>query len=176
MELANNEIKLQAKKLLKRIKSGETLTTTLTKQLSNLPIELADIQLKHCLTLVARRLGFFHWHEAQQFFTGASNDNSLNNWGTYLYPERGDVFINEWFSTYTNAKQIISEQPGQKWLLPYKTQFIVVEKDYIDNFRLDTQTAELWRSMNYDMKASYNSNAWDHLTAAILKQQFLNSV
>ncbi|GHF99131.1 hypothetical protein [Thalassotalea marina] len=174
MELAINEIKLQAKKLHKRLKSGEMITAKIEKQLTRLNTNLTELKLKHCLTIVSQQLGFVHWHQAHQFFSGISENNTPLNWGTYLYPEQNDVFINEWFADYSQAKIVLEKHPQIKWLLPYKQQFIVVEKDFIDRFKLDPQATELWRFINHDLKASYNSKAWDHVTAAILKQRFLN--
>lgn len=174
MELAIKEVKIQAKKLNKQLKSGDQVSKNVVLKMKRLHINTTEIKLKDCLNVVSIQLGFQHWRQAHQFFSGSADNKLPTNWGTYLYPDRGDVFINEWFSSYANAKQIVSEHLPSKWLLPYKKQFIVVGQDYIDCFNLNSQLTELWRYIANDMQASYNSKAWDHLTAAILKQRFLS--
>lgn len=172
MELALNEIKTQAKIKLKAIKSGKQLI----KQPKRSPVGIKlpdrqEIQLKHCLIYIAQELGFKNWHHAQHILSGSNNQISLGM-GKFFYPKGASYFINEWFSDYQEAKQVLDAlETSTAWLLPYNNQFIIVKSNYIDIFKLDNQTSLLWTTVRYDMVASYNTLAWDQITYGIIKNR-----
>jgi len=172
MELALNEVKTQAKKLLKAIKSNSSLRPQMEQTLNKLGITLLDeIKLKHCLVIVAQQLGFDNWHHAQDILSGSKNNIEELSMGTLFYPKGADGFINEWFANYQQAKNIILQKKGKKWLLPYKNQFIVVRRDFISTFKFDEKLMPLWTDIEHDMVSGYNSAAWDKLTCAIIKNR-----
>ena len=71
MELALNELKTQAKKLLKALRSNDELQLTMQRSLKKLSLSsLDELKLKHCLTLVSQQLGFDNWHDVQDILTG----------------------------------------------------------------------------------------------------------
>lgn len=171
MELALNEVKTQAKKLLKAIKTNsdtEHQRLILKKVHLSSPEEL---KLKHCLTIVAQQLGFDNWHHGQYILSGYKKADEHIAMGSFFYPKACGGFINEWFADYQQAELTLTEHTDTKWLLPYKQQFIVVKEDYIAMFKLDEKLLSLWTEINHNMVASYNSLAWDTLTCAIIKNR-----
>jgi hypothetical protein len=175
MELALNEVKIQAKKLLKIIKVDNNLLSTIKVPLKKLGLSFSDeIQLKHSLTIVSQQLGFDNWHHAQDVLSGSKEPVEVLNMGTFFYPKGADGFINEWFANYQQAENTLSAQTGKKWLLPYKNQFIVVKKDYISTFGLDEKLMLLWADINHNMIDSYKSVEWDKLACEIIKNRSKN--
>jgi len=172
MEFALNEVKTQAKKLLKAIKSNSSLRPKMELTFNKLGITLLDeIKLKHCLVIVAQQLGFDNWHHAQDILSGSKKNIEALTMGTLFYPKGADGFINEWFANYQQAKNTILGDTGKKWLLPYKNQFIVVRKDFISTFMLDEKLMQLWTDIEHDMVSGYNTTAWDKLTCGIIKNR-----
>ena len=172
MELALNEVKTQAKKLLKAIKADSNLLSTMKLPLKKLGIPiLTDIKLKHCLTITAHQLGFENWHHAQDVLSGSKKNIQTLDMGTFFYPSGADAFINEWFVNYQQAKSVLSDNTGEKWLLPYKNQFIVVKKDYISAFKINRELMPLWSDINQNMVDSYKSTAWDKIACEIIKNR-----
>ena len=172
MEYALNEVKTQAKKLLKALKSEPTLFKSMQRPLKKMAISsLDELQLKHCLGLVAIELGFKDWHNAHQALSGAEQSLIAINRGTFFYPDSCGGFINEWFSDYSQAKKTLVKSAASKWLLTYKNQFIVVERDYVAVFKLDKDVMLLWQEIKHDMAASYNSVAWDKIACAVIRNR-----
>lgn len=172
MELALNEVKTQAKKLLKALKSDDELQQTMQLPLKKLSLSsLDELKLKHCLTIVSQQLGFDNWHHAQDILSGNKKTITPMVMGTFFYPKGSGGFINEWFADYQLAKSTLANTTTQKWLLPYKNQFIVVEKEYISLFNIDKKLIKLWGDIGHNMVESYNSLAWDKLTREVIKNR-----
>jgi hypothetical protein len=169
MEFALNEVKIQAKKLLKSFKTDDISELRLQKYLKRLTLKnLDELKLKHCLTLVSQELGLVNWHQAQFLLIGDEKIIKPDNFGTFFYPDSCGGFINEWFNDYQQAKLVLLQKTQTKWLLPYKNQFLVVGKDYIKQFGMDEK---LWREIEHDMVKSYNTSAWDKLCCGIIKNR-----
>lgn len=172
MELALNEVKTQAKKLLKAVKTDSNLLSTMKLPLKKLSIPIsAEIKLKHCLTIIAYQLGFENWHHAQDVLSGSKKSIQTLDMGTFFYPRGADFFINEWFAHYEQAQNVLAKSAGEKWLLPYKQQFIVVKKEYISALQPNSNLTELWKDTNHNMVESYKSIAWDKLASEIIKNR-----
>lgn len=172
MELALNEVKTQAKILLKAVKIDSNLQQKLRLPLKRLSVSnLDDIKLKHCLAIVAQQLGFDNWHHAQDILSGSEKPIEQLNMGTFFYHDSSGVFINEWFADYQQANTILLQHAENKWLLPYKNQFVVVKKDYIAEFKLNPELTPLWNELDHNMVQGYNSLAWDTLACALIKNR-----
>jgi hypothetical protein len=170
MKIALNEIKIQAKKLLKTLKSDGK--ATLHRSLKKLSLTTLDeLKLKHCLTIVSQQLGFTNWHHAQEVLSGDKKQLDALDMGTFFYPDSGGVFINEWFASYSQAKTAFLDKVKPCWLLPYKNQFIVVTQDYINIFKFDKKLTLLWSDVDNNMVEGYNSLAWDKITCEIIKNR-----
>jgi hypothetical protein len=172
MELAVNEVKTQAKKLLKALRLNNELLLTMKLPLKKLSLSsLDDLKLKHCLTIVSQQLGFDNWHHAQNTLSGNIEAGTALSMGTFLYPKGCGVFINQWFADYQQAKNTLINTEKDKWLLPYKNQFIVVEKEFISLFNIDNELMMLWKEIDQNMAEGYNSLAWDRLAREIIKNR-----
>jgi len=175
MEYALNEVKIQAKKLLKALQADNELQDRLQQSWRKLALaNLDELKLKHCLKLIANQLGFVNWQQAQGALTGCNTEEEPLNMGTFFYPKGGGAFINEWFSDYQQAKEVLAKHPKNKWLLPYKNQFIIVGQDYIKVFKLDEKLMQLWSDIEHDMVSSYNTATWDKLCCAVIKARQKN--
>jgi len=172
MEYAVQEVKTQAKKLLKALKSEHSLMRAKQIPLKKIAVSSSEaLKLKHCLGLVSMELGFKDWHEAQQLLSGAIPSLVMKNMGSFFHPKGCGGFINEWFADYSQAKSTLANSVTSKWLLPYKNQFIVVEQEYIAVFKLDKALMSLWTEIEHDMVASYNSLAWDKIACAVIRNR-----
>jgi len=172
MELAINEVKTQAKKLLKALRQDSELLLTMKLPLKKLSLSsLDDLRLKHCLTIVSQQLGFDNWHHAQNTLSGNVKAGTPLGMGTFLYPKGCGAFINEWFADYEQAKNTLVNEAENKWLLPYKNQFIVVEKEFISLFHIDNKLKKLWSEIDHNMAEGYNCSAWDKLAREIIKNR-----
>lgn len=172
MEYALQEVKTQAKKLLKALKSDPSLVKSMQIPLKEVAVSsLEELKLKHCLGLLSMELGFKNWHEAQQLLSGRQQSLVMINMGSFFYPKGCGGFINEWFADYSQAKNTLVKSVESKWLLPYKKQFIVVEQEYIAVFKLNKELMSSWREIKHDMVASYNSLAWDKIACAVIRNR-----
>lgn len=171
MELALNEVKIQAKKLLKHIQSVDVLTHKLTRYLKQQAVSsTTDVQLKHCLNIVALHFGFTNWHHCQTTLSGNSNIKAQPNLGTLLYNSSCGAFINEWFTTYQEAKAVLTQQYESSYLVPYKTQFIVVKNEYLKSLGVNEESLYLLNQAKHDLFQSYNTQEWDQLIVQVLKK------
>ena len=171
MELAINEVKIQAKKLLKTLKSDEDAFES-HPQLAKMGItHQDDLQLKHTLTIIAITLGFKQWQQASAVLSGQLDKSTPQQMGTLFYPKAGHGLTNEWFADYQAAKTVLDGSDNSKWLFPYKNQFIVVDTNFLAAFRFDDKTRQLLSLINRDMAASYNCETWDKITCAVIKNR-----
>lgn len=174
MELAINEVKTQAKKLLKALNENPYLVNLMNQPLKRSSASsISQLKLKHCLFIVSQQLGFDNWQHAHEVLSGNKTSTPFKM-GSFFYPKSCYAFINEWFTNYQQAKSILMENEQSKWLLPYKNQYLIVKSDYIKMFKLDEVTSSLWLETSHDMVQSYNTIAWDKITSEIIKHRVKN--
>jgi hypothetical protein len=172
MELAINEVKTQAKKLLRALKADDNLANKMKIPFKKVAISsVEELKLKHCLSLVSLELGFANWHEAHAVLSGTTETLEGVNMGTFLYPQACGGFINEWYANYQEAKESLASSANKKWILPYKNQYIVVKQEYISVFNLAPALMPLWREMNNDLVLGYKTLPWDQLIKAVIKNK-----
>lgn len=175
MKLAINEVKTQAKKLLKALHENEVLFQSMRLPLKRVAVSsLSQLKLKHCLSIVSHQLGFDSWQQAHEVLSGKQHSIELLNMGSFFYPKSCGVFINEWFADYQQAKNTLLKNEKSKWLLPYKNQYIVVTQSYIDVFKLNDNLTSLWSEIKHDMVESYNTDIWDQISCAVIKNRTRN--
>ncbi len=175
MNLALNEVKTQAKKLLKALRDDQSIIKNLNKAFKKLNLSAVEpIKLKHCLSLIAYQLGFDSWHQAQQVLSGEEDLTNRPNMGTFFYNNRCSVHINEWFSSYEMAKLRLQEQPTAKFILPYKRQFILVERHFLQALNLNDNAVDQLGSIEHNMVEGYNTQAWDVIACNIIKARQKN--
>jgi len=170
MNLAISELKIQAKILLKTLKSGENLSTKMQRQIEMLNMNNSqDFKLKHCHYLVAKKYGFDNWQDAQQVLSGEKLTDTVMKMGTLFHSSRCDALINLWFSQYEEAQLALSLDKTNRWLIPYKNQYIVVNNEFLKMLGIDKGFDEHWRNIGHDLVKGYNSDSWDKLALAVLK-------
>jgi hypothetical protein len=109
------ELKIQAKRLLKQTPSSEALLKLSKGE---------PAKLKHCQLLIARQYGFNHWDHARLVLSGKSCDD----YGTFWYKNQCGTLLNHWCKSYKEAYQVQQDSGGT--ILPYKTQFMVVDRPF----------------------------------------------
>lgn len=170
MELALNELKTQAKKLLKVIKEKNEFENKIKLQLKKIQITSPnEVKLKHCLILVAQQLGFENWHHAQLVLSGNATLTKNLDMGTVFYNNRCAAFINLWFSDYNQAKQALISNFEISYLLPYKKQFIVVKKEYLLALNINENSHCLFANIHHDLYQGYNTPSWDELNYQVIR-------
>lgn len=156
-----NEAKIQAQILLKSLSSpDENLIKQAQQRLNNIQLSFDNsdrIQLKHALAIIANEYGFSSWLGLKNYFllTGL----------TKFEPTVGG-FFNQWFSSYSEAKQMLQQTEG--YLLPYKTQFFICESGYIQHLGLNEQIAD-WQAINYNWIEPADMEAWQRLNTLYVK-------
>jgi hypothetical protein len=108
------------------------------------PASFAEqVKRRHCLTVIARELGFTGW----QHLTGVLWGESVEDFGTLLYPGGGTAYWNIWSARYEEARQIREEHGG--YLLAYKKHMFIVDRHFIESLGLDPEDAD-WDRMGRD--------------------------
>lgn len=151
-----NEAKIQAQILLKNISSLDKNLVQLTqKRLNNLqilPDNLNQIQLKHALAVIANEHGFSSWVNLKNYFLLT---------GLTKFSPNGGGFFNQWFTSYSEAKQMLQQTGG--YLLPYKNQFFICESGYIEYIGLIEQISD-WQAINCNWIEPTDMEAWQRLS------------
>jgi hypothetical protein len=172
MNLALNELKIKSKILLKSIKNGVGLPVKMQQHLKMLKLEsLQEVKLKHCHFLIAKQYSFDDWQHAQQVLSGNETTNTHINMGAIFHSSGCDALINLWFSSYEEAKSVLALDNKDRWLVPYKQQYIIVNKAYLKLMGIDAGFDQHWNNVNHDLVQGYNCESWDKLALAALKNR-----
>jgi hypothetical protein len=168
MEKSINELRIRSKRLLKSAKQGDKLAFERLAKFKKVMSE-ETLKLKHCQNVVACESGFSNWQHAKRIlgrcidskaFTSSQNDDI--DMGTLWYNNECSSLMNLWFTDYLQAKAA-ANQNKNCYIIPYKKQFIVVEKSYIKTLNLLDGLDELWTNLNGDLVATYPSILWDEM-------------
>lgn len=185
MNKALNEIKIQAKILLKSARNNQPSAiqrlANQSRQKSNsysLDLAYTDLaKLKHCQHVLAREVGFENWQHAHSILGASDNKLSNNssgsgavNMGKLWHNSNCDALINLWFSNYQEARLALQAEPSN-YLIPYQQQFIVVTEDYIKVIALHEVDASLWRDVKHNLVDSYATEAWDRIAHIRLRNK-----
>jgi hypothetical protein len=171
MELALNEVKTQAKKLCKAIKSDPNTLVKLKRSLKRTLVIPDEIKLKHCLLIISQQLGFKDWHHAQLILSGKQSLKDMPDMGKIFSNQACNKYINLWFVDYQQAKVTLSQQKNTSWLVPFKKQFIVVKKEYLLTLNISNNIEKLTTEINHDLYQGYNSHIWDKLVCEIIRKR-----
>ncbi len=168
MERALTEAKIRAKRLLKQCNSDNpNALARLARWHRTLQGAEHGLQLKHCQSVIARELGFTDWQQLQRVLSGkATEQDDTPNMGSLFYRDACSAFVNRWFAGYPEARAALDEA---HYLLPYKTQFVVVAADYIAALGID-DPGQL-QAVNRDLYASYPGPEWDTLAEVAIKSR-----
>jgi len=80
--------------------------------------------------------------------------------GPLMYVERMDAFLNQWFTSYDEARAVREAEGG--YLLPYKTQFFVTVAAAIVELGLDPLDPD-WERTGWDWVRPLDWEAWELL-------------
>ncbi len=107
--------------------------------------ELAPEQLqhKHALSAVSRRLGFRSWMHAQRVLRGLDEPDL----GTLLVPSRCGGFTNHWYARHDEAA--VGRAASGGYLLGYRRDCLVVTDAYVELLGLDPRSPA-WEAIQYD--------------------------
>jgi hypothetical protein len=117
---------------------------------------------RHHLAAVAKQLGFDGWPHLVAVLKG----DEAQNFGTLLYPNVCSAHFNIWSASYDEARTIREEHGG--WLLPYRHQFIIVDRHYIETIGLDPD-ADDWAEMGRDWVRPASADARQRLCQRLIQ-------
>ena len=126
-----------------------------------------DLALTEVQQQLARQLGFKSWQHAKQQLE--KDQTPTDDWGTLFYNRHSGAFLNKWCRNREEADALFSESHNA-YLLPYKTQFIVAESEYIKALTPDENDLSLWNTLNRDATQK-NAPEWQHLCASLIRQR-----
>lgn len=147
---AINELKIKAKKQLK----SELPTTE-------------GLTLTDCQQNLAKKSGFSHWHHALDVLSGTKE---MLDFGTLWHHSGCDVLLNLWFASYTEAQAALTENPD-KFLLPYKTQFVLVTEEYLTLLSLTPQLQTELRNHGADLIHLCGTKLWDDIALQCIQHK-----
>jgi hypothetical protein len=130
----------------------------------------ATMQRKHCLLAVSRELGFTSWEHARRVFEG---DATELDFGTMLYARYGAGHLNQWFSTYDEAREFHAGMPdgeARGYLLAYRQQFFIADRFFIRSLGVDADDAD-WTAIGHDWVRPRDPEARRRLYGKILSAQ-----
>ena len=167
------EFKIKASILHKQLKSEDlTLAEQAATRFQQLPhfanisskdivTQKADIKRKHALTVIALENKYTSWNELKQKVELKEKLAALRqNKFTMLYPPRCAGFINTWYANYDEAKDHLVHHGG--YLLPYKNDYFVCERVYIQTLGLDPDDSD-WDLIAFNWAKPANQDAWNRL-------------
>src|SRR5437879_1606835 len=151
MTNATRELKIQAEILHKRIRALDNrylgrlriLTECRRSSDEQLIAMAAAIRRRNCLAVIAAEWGFANWRQAKAALTG---DSGAVEFGTLLYPVCG-AGLNRWYARYEEAAPVREACNG--YLLAYKRQYLVVDRDSIERLGLDPGDPD-WSELGFD--------------------------
>lgn len=119
------------------------------------------VRRKHCLALVALRLGSKSWDELRANLRARAGDD----FGTLLHTSG---YWNIWSASYAEALTIRADHGG--YLLPYKRQFMIVETHYLEGLGLDATDAD-WERMQRNWIEPADPDARGRLAIQLLRRK-----
>lgn len=134
-------IKLRARMLHKQLERAEPDAVVRLRKLPELrrlheDALLQTAQRRHCLAVLARELGLQGWSH----LTALWSEQEVSGYGALFYPPSCGGHWNVWSASAEEALSIRAQHGG--YLLPYKHQFVIVERAFIEDLGLDPDDAD----------------------------------
>lgn len=167
------DLKAQARILHREVRAGEPLAVARVQGLEELrgqnPTSVtAQIRRRHCLTVIARELGFQGWPHAVAVLRGADS----SDFGTLLYPKGAHVHWNIWSASYDEA-QAIREQHGG-YLLAYRRHFFITDRYFIETLGLDPDDRD-WELIGRDWVRPRRTDARERLYGKLIRRRTMGT-
>jgi hypothetical protein len=170
MERIVHDLKAKARILQALVQKGERDALLRVRKLpelaetndTSLP---AAIQRRHCLSVIARELGFDGWAHALSVLTGQRSDD----FGCLLSPPGAAAHWNIWSASYDEARAIRAEHGG--YLLAYKRHYFIVDRYYLETLGLDPEDED-WDRMDRDWVHPREPAARARLYAKLIARRY----
>jgi hypothetical protein len=164
-----SELKVRAEVLHRSAQNGNAAALTRLRGVPELrkatDADLSLVRRKHCLTAVAKEVGFESWRQARHVLGGATDEGGF---GRMLSTPGG--FLNQWFASYEEARAVQRELLARKeasYLLAYQRQFFLTERGYIDALGLDPDDSD-WQEIGWDWAEPLHPPARSRLYGKLL--------
>jgi hypothetical protein len=120
------------------------------------------VKRRHCLTAIARELGFDGWPHLVSVVSG----EPVEDYGGLLYPPRFSARLNIWCASYEEAARIRADHSG--YLLVFKRQFFIAEEGFVEAFGLDPHDTD-WQRIGRDWARPRDADARRRLYAKAIE-------
>jgi len=158
-EILHGRVRARDKRALARLRALPPLRRAADRELLALA---GAIRRRHCLAVIAAELGFSDWTVARRVITG---EDVAVDFGTLLCPPRCGGHINRWYARYDDATAVRKSCRG--YLLAYRRQYLVVERDYIETLGLDPDDGD-WERLGFDWVRPRDVSARSRLYAKLV--------
>jgi len=118
---------------------------------------LAELQLKHAMTVISVENGYESWTELKSALEHAAATSPLAEVRDQFYPQRGAAYWNNWFASYKKAKDVHKQSRG--FLLPFRNQFFICEEGFVDELGLPAELPE-WKTIGFDWVHPAHVQTW----------------
>ena len=123
------------------------------------------VRRRHCLSTIARELGFQGWAQAAGILRG----EVAEDYGTLLCPTGNAVHWNLWSASYEEARALREQTNG--YLLAYRRHFFIVDRHYVETLGLDPDDAD-WECLGRDWARPVQAAARERLYAKLVRARF----
>ena len=83
----------------------------------------------------------------------------------WLFPRRTAAFLNLWYRTYDEALHALEQHPD-RFLFPYRSQFVVCEGSMLESLAVDTNDPD-WALIHHDWARPRDFEARDRLAGRL---------
>jgi hypothetical protein len=151
------EYRIRASRLMKQCRAGDPAAV---QRFRRYWPDLAQVQRKHALAVIAREAGFRDWPHLR---------HSLAAWESFdttrLFSRRSDVFLNIWFARYEQAREVHEAHRG-RFLFPFRHQFVLCQAPLLENLGVDTSDSD-WDRIGRDWVKPLDPAAYTRLAAKL---------
>jgi hypothetical protein len=163
-----SDLKAQARILHRQAVERHPAALARVQRLGALAGDAASVPLRirrrHCLTVIARELGFHGWQHAVAVLRGT---DSLD-FGTLLYPNGAEVHWNIWSASYEEARAIRAQHGG--YLLAYRRHFFIADRYFIATLGLDPADPD-WQLIGRDWVRPARVDARERLYGKLIRRR-----
>lgn len=164
-----SDLKARARILHRQIASGDPHAVARVRTLAELAV--GDLQAvaartrrRHCLTTLARELGFRGWQHAVAVLRGTDT----SDFGTLLYPPGAEVHWNIWSASYAKAAAIRADHGG--YLLAYRRHFFITDRHFIATLGIDPDDPD-WERIDRDWVKPTRPAARERLYGKLIQER-----
>jgi len=118
---------------------------------------IAELQLKHAMTVISVENGYESWTELKAALENEATTSPLAEVKDQFYPMRGAAYWNNWFASYKKAKDVHKQSGG--FLLPFRNQFFICEEGFVDELGIPAALPE-WKEIGFDWVHPAHVKAW----------------